>query len=462
MRMVKLLKLIKLMRVFRLGRMLGKFQERYQIKHGTIMIAKFGALILFAAHWLGCIYFFLTRIQPDDSTGKTWLTEYLSDVGRPIGDRSNLDKYVASLYWALTTMSTIGYGDIIPKTNLERILTMFCMLFGAFLFAYGLTNVCTLLFNHDLYSVEFEGATDELSEFLDRHMVPVPLMQKISSFQWFRHQSSQIEDQPEKDTHLLRTLSPQLRDQVLLSMHEANFNHSKLVARSPTLLWGQKMRIELANHLKGEVIPPDEVIRGGDSRRDDRYLAADRICYVTNGVVSAVEFDEAGNANVLEPLLPGSSFGEREVFCGVKWKEVMGIKAVQHSDIYSIRGEEMRDVYMSFPVERAAVLKVLFGRDKDYILAAENRDLGLEIKEVADGLIQMDEAAFDAAIAEIEGRQYDNTEGGSGDVTKEEAAVMKEIEATEAHLQQLNERLAAVIAERDAGTASPRVVSSPH
>ena len=157
------------------------------------MISKFSFIIVFAAHWLGMIFFFLARIQPHDSTGKTWLTEYLSDVGLPIGDRNNLEKYVASMYWALTTMTTIGYGDIVPKTTLERFMTTICMIIGAFVFAYGLTNVCTLLFNHNKHQVEFEGYTDELNEYLDRHNCPRPLQQRVHALLWFRHNSSSCE-----------------------------------------------------------------------------------------------------------------------------------------------------------------------------------------------------------------------------------------------------------------------------
>merc|ERR1712166_1472572 len=118
-----------------------------------VMIAKFAFIILFAAHWLGCIFFFIARIQPAEKTNKTWLTEYLSDVDDPIGERGDVEKYIACLYWALTTMTTIGYGDIIPKTTIERVMTIVCMIVGAFTFAYGLTNVCTLLFNHNKYQV---------------------------------------------------------------------------------------------------------------------------------------------------------------------------------------------------------------------------------------------------------------------------------------------------------------------
>jgi hypothetical protein len=36
-------------------------------------------------------------------------------------------RYIASLYWSLSTMSTIAYGDITPRSSSERIFAMFVM-----------------------------------------------------------------------------------------------------------------------------------------------------------------------------------------------------------------------------------------------------------------------------------------------------------------------------------------------
>ena len=48
---------------------------------------------------------------------------------------SNSDRVIVSLYFALTMLSTVGYGDMFPLSNLERLVSVFCMMIGVAVFS---------------------------------------------------------------------------------------------------------------------------------------------------------------------------------------------------------------------------------------------------------------------------------------------------------------------------------------
>lgn len=41
-----------------------------------------------------------------------------------------VDQYVAAIHFAMTTMATVGYGDVAPKTRIERLVAMIIMAIG--------------------------------------------------------------------------------------------------------------------------------------------------------------------------------------------------------------------------------------------------------------------------------------------------------------------------------------------
>jgi len=67
---------------------------------------------------MGCIWFFLAE---DSGLGTgTWADDFRME------DRTTSSKYILSIYWAFVTVTTVGYGDIVPVTDSERVYVVDC------------------------------------------------------------------------------------------------------------------------------------------------------------------------------------------------------------------------------------------------------------------------------------------------------------------------------------------------
>jgi voltage-gated potassium channel Kch len=54
-------------------------------------------------------------------------------------------RFTDSIYWTVTTMTSTGYGDILPATDSERIFAAFVMLAGKLLYGFIIGNITSTM-----------------------------------------------------------------------------------------------------------------------------------------------------------------------------------------------------------------------------------------------------------------------------------------------------------------------------
>ena len=77
-----------------------------------------------------------------------------------------MDRYAVSLYWAFTTMTTVGFGDIVGTNLTEYLVVMLGMVVGASVFGYVIGNVTTIVESFDPAAAQYQEKMDNVKSFM--------------------------------------------------------------------------------------------------------------------------------------------------------------------------------------------------------------------------------------------------------------------------------------------------------
>jgi hypothetical protein len=256
MRKVATLRLCQCFRVVRFTLYLDYFMnalsEYANIRVSTAMLRIFQMfiLVILLCHWFGSFYFYLALkdgVINTDPEEKSWVW---------MDDKDNSTDveilYLRGFYWALYTVTTIGYGSVPCNKVTERLFAMFVMAVGAIICDAGITAVLSSYISNKDYQAGTNNRRIKCcKQFMKSGFVDNEFQQKVLDF--YSYADSELNNLDESE--ILGDVSVAVAQQIL-----NHFCYDSLRKSSYLAEYTDGGVVSLVNSMKPHIAVPGERI----------------------------------------------------------------------------------------------------------------------------------------------------------------------------------------------------------
>ena len=311
---------LRLLKLVRVAAIMTAWRQQHLHRWNTLRLVYFIYWLAIAVHWLATGWMALRGVTPGGNAGTL---------------------YLRSLYWCISTITTIGYGDITPANNAEMLYAMGAMIFGVGMYGYVIANIATIIANLQPARTRYLANMEKLGAFMRSRDIPPGLQRKIRDYYGYVWEHRLGYD----ETSIVQGLPPGLLVEVSL------FLKRDIIQKVPFLRGaGEELIKEIALVMQPVVYTPGDLIfAAGDPGADMFFIGRGR-CDVLGG----------DGHTVIATLRDGDFFGE------IALLEHRGrsasVRAASYCDLYRLEKEDFDRVIARFPEFAAHIASKSAGR----------------------------------------------------------------------------------------------------
>ncbi|XP_039679794.1 potassium voltage-gated channel subfamily H member 6a isoform X1 [Perca fluviatilis] len=335
--LIGLLKTARLLRLVRVARKLDRYSE-----YGAAVLFLLMCTFALIAHWLACIWYAIGNVERTGSArigGMKigWLDNLADQIGKQYNDSdiasgpSIKDKYVTALYFTFSSLTSVGFGNVSPNTNPEKIFSICVMLIGSLMYASIFGNVSAII--QRLYSGTARYHTQMLrvKEFIRFHQIPGGLRQRLEEY--FQHAWSYTNGiDMNAVSHVLKGFPECLQADICLHLNRSLLQNCRAFRGA-----NKGCLRALAMRFKTTHAPPgDTVVHSGDILTALYFISRGSIEILRDDVVVAI-------------LGKNDIFGEPISLYGRPGKSSADVRALTYCDLHKIQRDDLLEVLDMYP-----------------------------------------------------------------------------------------------------------------
>ncbi|CAD8200745.1 unnamed protein product [Paramecium octaurelia] len=232
-------------------------------QRGVFGLLKFILTLLYILHLFSCIWFYFSSIRVEDS----WIR--FNDIE----DKSWEEQYLQALYFAVVTMLTIGYGDMVPKNAIEKIVTMVFVLGACLWVSYSVNFIGSIIDDITQNQVERNRRMRVINKYMNQRKIPYSLQHQVKEYLTFRWKEDDEVDLEMEQT-LLEQLSDELKEELDKQAHKVFIQKSEFLQK----YFSEELRNALFKSIKRKIVPPQNTFSTDFSNEQ-------HLCFVEQGFI---------------------------------------------------------------------------------------------------------------------------------------------------------------------------------
>ncbi|CAI2367549.1 unnamed protein product [Moneuplotes crassus] len=314
---VACMRIPKIIRIREVNKIFSNYSRAEKSRSGSSSFFVAAYSLFLATHIIGCIWLIVGRLDPDEDN---W--QKMDNFDQ---NPRNVQQYIEACFFTVATMTGLGYGNVVPTTDLEIFVIIFIMVTGASIYANFFANFIVTMNNRNAKTIEKMKKHDQAKNFGNELNLPEIIMMKI---RYYYNELSinygdiydRYSNLKELPTSLSTELSCFLNSNLIKSVKMFQFSHPMFIlsvarAMMPKICMANDFVLELGN-------------------------IAEEMLFIKKGVVEILATD---NQTIIAYLTEGSYFGEIGLL-------LTGVRTV------SVRAKTLCIFFM---IDKDGILKIL-------------------------------------------------------------------------------------------------------
>lgn len=365
-------KIVKLIKYLKHSESIANIIKFMKLYRGVIRLLLLLFSVLVMSHFVACMFYYTAKL--DGYGPYTWVVRY------DLQDSPKETKYLKSLYFTITILTTVGFGDIVPYTASEMILCIAWMSLGIGFYSTIVSTISSVFSSMDSRRVmisEKISDLDKLGKYYDVKKDSLKyLKKKVSDNIIFNKKIGEYEKQK-----IVKELPRKIQINIVKNIYNSAASKLRFFKNKDT-----NFLIDIMPMLRHMVIQTQIIIY-------NKHDFPESVYFIIEGKISYV----LGSKNFqFKSIVSGSYFGEIEILMNQPRKFTVITENV--CEMLVMPSGVLDDIMAKYPVIA----------DEIWVLAKKRDQKNLECYRQVVEILDKVEIKKEASLDQLAGRKCSN------------------------------------------------------